>query len=147
MPSPSEPPSAPSPALPGEWNWVETLREREGVLVARARRGEEEADGQGSSKAPPPRRPNRTPQEKAAAKAAQEKEDRETAAMLSASFTEIMEEGKNSQDVDDGFDKTQGALSQSINKVLQLAKSGSRYHLLILFLFALFVFIVLWWYI
>lgn len=43
MPSPSEPPSAPSPALPGEWIWVETLREREGVLVARARRGEEEA--------------------------------------------------------------------------------------------------------
>jgi len=59
--------------------------------------------------------------------------------------SEVREHNRLLRDVDDGFDKAQGSLTQSINKVLQLARSGSRYHLLYLFLFALFVFTVLWW--
>ena len=58
---------------------------------------------------------------------------------------EVREQNRLLKDVDDGFDSASGLLNKSLNKVLQLAKSGSRYHLLYLFLFALFVFAVLWW--
>lgn len=57
---------------------------------------------------------------------------------------EVREQNKLLKDVDDGFDSTAGALTKSIGKILQLARSGSRYHLFYLFLFCLFVFAVLW---
>ncbi|TRY64121.1 hypothetical protein TCAL_10882 [Tigriopus californicus] len=58
--------------------------------------------------------------------------------------TEVREHNRYLRDVDDTFDSTSGLLGKSINNVLKLARSGSRYHLLYLFLFCLFVFFVLW---
>ncbi len=58
---------------------------------------------------------------------------------------EVREHNRLLRDVDDGFDSAGGLLRQSMDKVLSLAKGGSRHHLLYLFLFCLFVFLVLWW--
>ena len=60
---------------------------------------------------------------------------------------EVREHNRLLRDVDDNFDSTAGALGKSISQVLKLARSGSRYHQLYLFLFCLFVFVVLWWFI
>lgn len=78
---------------------------------------------------------------------------------------EVREHNKILRDVDDGFDSTSGFLQKNINNVLKLARSGSRfgfiptfipfsnvlmmpsnsrYHLFYLFLFAIFVFVVIW---
>lgn len=59
--------------------------------------------------------------------------------------SEVREHNRYLRDVDDTFDSTSGLLGKSINNVLKLARSGSRYHLFYLFLFCLFVFFVLWW--
>ena len=60
---------------------------------------------------------------------------------------EVREHNKLLRDMDDGFDSNAGLLQQSMSKVMQMAKSSSRYHMLYLFLFCLFVFMVLWMYI
>ena len=60
---------------------------------------------------------------------------------------EVREHNKLLRDMDDGFDANAGLLQQSMSKVLHMARSGSRYHMLYLFLFCLFVFIVLWMFI
>jgi len=57
---------------------------------------------------------------------------------------EVREHNRLLKDTDDGFDKAAGLLGVSIAKVLGLAKSGNRFHLLYLFLFCLFVFFVVW---
>lgn len=57
---------------------------------------------------------------------------------------EVREHNRLLKDVDDGFDSTLANLTNSIGKVLRLAKSGSRYHMFYVFLFCLFVFFVLW---
>lgn len=59
--------------------------------------------------------------------------------------TEVREHNRLLKDIDDEFDSTAGLLSNSIAKVLKLARSGSRYFFLYLFLFSIFVFLVLWW--
>lgn len=60
---------------------------------------------------------------------------------------EVREHNKLLRDLDDGFDANASLLQQSMSKVLRMAKSGSRYHMLYLFLFCLFVFMVLWYFI
>lgn len=59
--------------------------------------------------------------------------------------TEIRDQNKHWQEIDNEFDSTFGQLLHNIQRVVKLAKSGSRYHLLYLFLFCLFVFFVIWW--
>lgn len=59
--------------------------------------------------------------------------------------TEIRDQNKHWQEIDNEFDSTFGQLLHNIQRVVKLAKSGSRYHLLYLFLFSLFVFFVIWW--
>jgi|ERR1711902_231123 len=57
---------------------------------------------------------------------------------------EVREHNKLLKEVDDEFDSTFGQLQHNIQRVLKLVKSGSRYHMLYLFLFCLFVFFVIW---
>lgn len=59
---------------------------------------------------------------------------------------EVREHNRLLRDVDDGFDSASGLLTKSIGQVGKLLKSGTRYHMLYLFLFCLFVFFVLWMY-
>ena len=47
--------------------------------------------------------------------------------------------------VDDDFDSTFGQLLNNVQRVVKLAKSGNRWHLLSLFLFSVFVFFIIWW--
>lgn len=58
--------------------------------------------------------------------------------------TEIRDQNKQWNEIDNEFDSTFGQLLNNIDRVVKLAKSGSRYHLLYLFLFCLFVFFVIW---
>ena len=58
---------------------------------------------------------------------------------------EIRDLNKHWNEIDDHFDSTAGQLLHNIQRVVKLAKSGSRYHLFYLFLFILFVVFVLWW--
>ena len=60
-------------------------------------------------------------------------------------FLQVREHNRLLRDADDGFDSAGSLLANSMAKVLQLAKSGSRYHLVYLFAFAVFVFMVIWW--
>ena len=57
---------------------------------------------------------------------------------------EVREHNRLLRDVDDGFDSAQGMLGNAMGKVMALARSGNRHHMLYLFLFCLFVFVVLW---
>lgn len=57
---------------------------------------------------------------------------------------EVREHNKLLKEVDDEFDSTFGQLQHNIQRVLKLAKSGSKYHMFYLFLFCLFVFFVIW---
>jgi blocked-early-in-transport protein 1 len=57
---------------------------------------------------------------------------------------EVREHNRLLKDTDDRFDNTQGMLNNAMGMVNKLAKSGNRYHMLYLFLFCLFVFVVLW---
>ena len=59
--------------------------------------------------------------------------------------TEIREQNVDWNRLDDEFDSTFGQLLNNIQRVVKLAKSGSRYHLFYLFLFCLFVFFIIWW--
>jgi len=59
--------------------------------------------------------------------------------------TEIRDQNKDWNAIDDQFEGTFGQLLHNITRVTKLAKSGSRYHLFYLFLFILFVVFVLWW--
>jgi len=61
--------------------------------------------------------------------------------------TEVKEHNTLLNEADDAFDSVGGLLGATIGKVRLLAKSGSRYYLLYLFVFCLFVFLVLWIYI
>jgi len=58
---------------------------------------------------------------------------------------EIRDQNKQWNEIDDQFESTFGQLLNNIQRVVKLAKSGSRYHLFYLFLFILFVVFVLWW--
>ena len=58
---------------------------------------------------------------------------------------EIRDQNKGWNEIDDQFESTSGQLLHNIQRVVKLAKSGSRYHLFYLFLFILFVVFVLWW--
>jgi len=58
---------------------------------------------------------------------------------------EVREHNRLLNSVDNDFDSVQGLLSNSIGRILRLAKSGSRHHIAYLLLFCLAVFIVLWW--
>ena len=59
--------------------------------------------------------------------------------------TEIRDQNKGWERLDNDFDSTFGSLLRNIERVAKLVKSGSRYHLFYLFLFCLFIFFVLWW--
>ena len=58
--------------------------------------------------------------------------------------TEIREQNKDWNEIDDKFDSTLSQLFHNIDRVVKLAKSGSRWHMFYLFCFCLFVFFVLW---
>lgn len=58
---------------------------------------------------------------------------------------EVREHNRLLRDVDDGFDSASGLLTKSMGKIGDLLKSGNKHHLVYLFAFCLFVFLVLWW--
>jgi blocked-early-in-transport protein 1 len=60
---------------------------------------------------------------------------------------EVKEHNKLLNEADNAFDSVGGLLSKTIGNVGKLLKSGSRYYLLYLFFFAIFVFFVLWLYV
>jgi len=59
--------------------------------------------------------------------------------------TEIRDQNKDWNAIDDQFEGTFGQLLHNIARVTKLAKAGSRYYLFYLFLFILFVVFILWW--
>ena len=61
--------------------------------------------------------------------------------------TEVKEQNKFLKSMDDQFDSTHSMFSNTIGKVLKLAKSNHKYYIYYLLAFCLFVFLVLWLYI
>jgi len=60
---------------------------------------------------------------------------------------EVKEHNKLLNEADNAFDSVGGLLGKTIGNVGKLLKSGSRYYMLYLFFFAIFVFFILWLYI
>ena len=61
--------------------------------------------------------------------------------------TEVKEHNKFLKEMDDQFDSTHSMFSNTIGKVLRLAKSNHKYYIYYLLAFCMFVFLVLWIYI
>ena len=60
---------------------------------------------------------------------------------------EVNEQNKLLKSMDDKFDSTASMFSNTIGKVVRLAKSHHNYYIYYLLAFCMFVFIVLWLYI
>ncbi|XP_008544992.1 BET1 homolog isoform X2 [Microplitis mediator] len=58
--------------------------------------------------------------------------------------TEVKYQDKILRDMDDDFERTSGSLTSSVARVIRMAKAGHNYYIIYLFLFAIFVFFVLW---
>ena len=61
--------------------------------------------------------------------------------------TEVKEQNKFLRSMDDQFDSTHSMFSNTIGKVLKLAKSNHKYYIYYLLGFCMFVFLILWLYI
>ncbi|XP_034939441.1 BET1 homolog isoform X2 [Chelonus insularis] len=58
--------------------------------------------------------------------------------------TEVKYQDKILRDMDDDFERTSGSLTNSVARVIRMAKAGHNYYIIYLFLFSIFVFFVLW---
>ncbi|XP_058810015.1 uncharacterized protein LOC131675162 [Phymastichus coffea] len=58
--------------------------------------------------------------------------------------TEVKYQDKMLRDMDDDFERTSGSLSNSVARVLRMAKGSHNYYILYLFLFSIAVFFFLW---
>ena len=61
--------------------------------------------------------------------------------------TEVKEQNKFLKSMDDQFDSTGSMFSNTIGKVMRLAKSNHKYYIYYLLGFCIFVFLILWIYI